>query len=160
MILLLYGCGLRTSELRLLDISDVDLEGQEIFIRFGKGARERRIPVPDGVWSELLVYLARRNAKKGPLFRTEHHRKRISSSQICQVVREAGVRANFSMRLHPKTLRHTFATHLMDRGVDVGIISMLMGHRSPKETGVYLHVLKGKREDAVSKLYIETEADK
>lgn len=156
-ILLLYGCGLRTSELRFLDIGDVDLEKQEIFIRFGKGSRERRIPIPDGVWSELLVYLAGRSAKKGALFRTEQHRTRISQTQICQIVREAGIQAGLPKRLHPKTLRHSFATHLMDRGVDVGIISMLMGHRSPKETGVYLHVLKGKREDAVSRLSLITE---
>jgi len=158
-ILLLYGCGLRTSELRFLDIGDIDLERQELFVRFGKGLRERRIPVPDGVWSELLAYMTGRSAKRGPLFRTERHRARISLSHICLIVREAGIKANISQPLFPRTLRHTFATHLMDRGVDMGIISMLMGHRSPKETGVYLHVLKGKREEAVSRLSLETEAE-
>jgi site-specific recombinase XerD len=51
-----------------------------------------------------------------------------------------------------KTLRHTFATHLMDRGVDLAVIASLMGHRTPAETGVYLHVLPGKTEAAVRSL--------
>jgi site-specific recombinase XerD len=52
----------------------------------------------------------------------------------------------------PKTLRHSFATHLMDRGVKLEVISELMGHRGPAETGVYLHALTGSREAAVAKL--------
>jgi integrase/recombinase XerD len=52
----------------------------------------------------------------------------------------------------PKVLRHSFATHLMDRGVDLAVIASLMGHRSPQETGVYLHVLEQNMEEAVQRL--------
>jgi site-specific recombinase XerD len=62
------------------------------------------------------------------------------------------MRAGLSRDITPKTLRHSFATHLMDRGVDLGIIASLMGHRSPQETGVYLHVLPSRKARAVTHL--------
>ncbi len=151
-VLLLYGCGFRNAELRALDVEDIDLQRQEIFVRFGKGERERRVPVPGGVWSELLVYLAERRARRGALFRTTQKHRRIAALHVCDIVRRAGIRAGIANPVFPKTLRHTFATHLIDRGVDIGVIASLMGHRSPQETGVYLHVLQGKKEDAVARL--------
>lgn len=151
-VLLLYGCGLRTFELCSLDVSDVDIERQELFIRHGKGDRERRVPVPGAVWTELLAYMAERSGKRGALFLTEIKRRRISSKLVGEVVREAARRAGLDEEVTPKTLRHTFGTHLMDRGVSLAVIASLMGHRSVQETGVYLHVLPGKREAAVTKL--------
>lgn len=151
MVLLLYGCGLRTFELTNLDVADVDIERQEIFIRHGKGDLERRVPVPGAVWTELLAYLTERG-KRGPLFQTETKHRRISAVVVGEVVREAARRTELSGDVTPKTLRHTFATHLMDGGVSLAVIASLMGHRSVKETGIYLHVLPGKKEAAVNKL--------
>jgi len=152
MVLLLYGCGLRTFELTNLDVSDVDVERQELFVRHGKGDRERRIPVPGGVWTELLAYLTERRGKRGSLFQTVLKHRRISDKLIGEVVHEAARRTELSEAVTPRTLRHTFATHLMDRGVSLAVIASLMGHRSVQETGVYLHVLPGKKETAVKKL--------
>jgi site-specific recombinase XerD len=157
-ILLLYGCGLRTSELCGLDLDDVDLERREVFVRRGKGSRERRLPVPDGLWTELLAYRAERGGKRGALFRTAAKHARYSAHEVCRVVSESVGRAKLGDGITPKTLRHTFATHLMDQGVDVAVIASLMGHRSPAETGVYLHALPGRREDAVAKLDPQIEA--
>jgi integrase/recombinase XerD len=151
-VLLLYGCGLRTAELCALDVQDVDLERHEVFVKHGKGNRQRRIPVPGGVWTELLAYLAERGGKRGPLFRTEARKKRISQKEVGQIVKSAATRAGIVGLVTAKTLRHTFATHLMDRGVDLAVIASLMGHRTPAETGVYLHVLPGKTEAAVRSL--------
>jgi site-specific recombinase XerD len=151
-ILLLYGCGLRTSELCRLDLGDIDIERREVFVRRGKGDRERKIPVPEGLWTELLAYRAERGGKRGAFFRTEAKHARVSDKCVCRVVAEASQRAQLEVRVTPKTLRHTFATHLMDQGVDVAVISSLMGHRGPAETGVYLHALPGRHEAAVSKL--------
>ena len=152
-ILLLYGCGLRANELCQLDISDVNIERQELFIRKGKGERQRHVPVPGGVWVELLAYLAeQRRGRRGPLFRTEHHKQRLTVKTLGPIVTTTVRRVGIEWHVTPKTLRHTFGTHLMDRGVDVGVISMLMGHRSPGETGVYLHVLPGRKEQAVDRL--------
>jgi integrase len=135
-------------------VGDVIIERQEIFVRKGKGERQRYVPVPGAVWVELLAYLAERGGKRGPLFKTEIKGRRVRAVNVGSIVGEAGRRAGLAYRLTPKVLRHTFGTHLMDRGVDVGIISTLMGHRSPSETGVYLHVLPGKKERAMNEIRI------
>lgn len=151
MVLLLYGCGLRTSELCGLDIAHVDRERRELIVAKAKNDRPRTVPIPAGVYTELLAYLAERG-KRGPLFRTAKRARRIGSHDVCEVVAAAARRAGLEGAITPKALRHSFATHLMDRGVDLAIIASLMGHRSPHETGVYLHVLPGRREAAVRKL--------
>lgn len=151
MILLLYGCGLRTAELCALDVADVIRERQELTVRKAKGDRPRVIPIPDGVYSELLAYLLE-HGKRGALFRTAHLARRIRSVDVCQVVADAAHRAELPSSITARTLRHSFATHLMDRGVDLAVIASLMGHRSPQETGVYLHVLPKRAAAAVRTL--------
>jgi len=136
-------------------VSDVHIERQEIFVRKGKGGYQRYVPVPGGVWVELLAYLGERKWKRGPLLRTEAKARRLLSHGVGEIVKEATRRAGLGEWVTPKTLRHTFGSHLMDRGVDVGVISMLLGHRSPAETGVYLHVLPGKKEQAVQHLKLQ-----
>jgi integrase/recombinase XerD len=155
-LLLLYGCGLRTSELCQLDLGDVDLERQELAVRQGKGDRARRLPVPEAVWTVLLAYLAERQGRRGALLRTLAKRVRLNARQVCEVVSAAARRAGLPAEVTPKTLRHSFATHLMDRGVDLAVIASLMGHRSAQETGVYLHRLPGRAEAAVELLKRET----
>ena len=151
-LLLLYGCGLRTSELCQLDLSDVDLERQELVVRHGKGDRARRLPVPEAVWTVLLAYLAERKGRRGALVRTLEKGVRLDAGVVCEVVSAAARRAGLPATVTPKTLRHSFATHLMDRGVDLAVIASLMGHRSAHETGVYLHRLPGRAEAAVELL--------
>ena len=150
-ILLLYGCGLRTEELCALDVTSVNRERRELLVLKAKGDRPRAVPIPEAVYTELLAYLLD-HGKRGPLFRTVSRKSRLRVVHICEIVRSAACRAGLPEYVTPRTLRHSFATHLMDRGVDLAVIASLMGHRSPKETGVYLHVLPGKPEAAVSKL--------
>ena len=152
MVLLLYGCGLRTSELCALNVQDIEPQRRELRIERGKGDRQRVAPIPEKVHTELLAYLLERGGKRGPLFRTEARRRRIRSALVCDVVRRAAERAAISGWVTPKTLRHAYATHLMDRGVDLAVIAALLGHRSPTETGVYLHVLEGRSREAVDRL--------
>lgn len=151
MVLLLYGCGLRTSELCALDVSDINQERHELVVQKAKGDRPRSIPIPEGLYTELLAYLLD-YGKRGPLFRTQVRRQRISAKDVGEVVSAAAQRAGLREGITPRTLRHSFATHLMDRGVDLAIIASLMGHRSPHETGVYLHVLPQRPEAAVRRL--------
>jgi integrase/recombinase XerD len=152
LILLLYGCGFRTSELCGLDVQDVNIERQELFVKHGKGGRQRTIPVPAAVWTEVLAYLAERQPKRGPLFRTAARKTRIQQREVGEVVRAAASRAGVPGTVTPRTLRHTFGTHLMDTGVDLAVIASLMGHRSPSESSIYLHVLPGKPRAAVDTL--------
>jgi site-specific recombinase XerD len=156
MILLLYGCGLRTSELCALDVAHINREREELQILTAKGDRPRVIPIPAAVYTELLAYLLD-HGKRGALFRTSHKHKRIRSCDVCEVVSAAAKRAQLREDVTARTLRHAFATHLMDRGVDLGVIASLMGHRSPQETGVYLHVLPHRPRAAVSALDIGEE---
>jgi site-specific recombinase XerD len=151
MILLLYGCGLRTQELCGLDVADVVKERRELTVRKAKGDKPRVVPIPNGVYSELLAYLLDHH-RRGPLFRTAARSRRIRSHEVCEVVSKAASRAGLDASVTARTLRHSFATHLMDRGVDLAIIASLMGHRSPQETGVYLHVLPRRAESAVKTL--------
>jgi site-specific recombinase XerD len=92
------------------------------------------------------------HGRRGALLRTAHLARRISAQDVCDVVRDAADRAGLPTTVTARTLRHTFATHLMDRGVDLAVIASLMGHRSPQETGVYLHALPRRREEAVRRL--------
>jgi integrase/recombinase XerD len=151
-ILLLYGCGFRTSELCGLDVQDVNVERQEVFVKRGKGDRQRTIPVPAAVWTELLAYLVEEGHKRGPLLRTKAKGARIDASEVGDIVKAATAVASIPGKVTPRTLRHTFGTHLMDAGVDLMVIASLMGHRSPAETGIYLHVLPGKPREAVQTL--------
>lgn len=151
-LLVLYGCGLRTSELCALNITDVNRERGELSIRKAKGDVQRVVPIPQGVQTELWAYLLDRGGKRGALFRTEQKQRRIASKDVCKIVEQAAERAKIDWKVTPRTLRHTYATHLMDQGVDLAIISSLMGHRSPAETGVYLHVLEGRSRKAVNRL--------
>jgi integrase/recombinase XerD len=148
MILLLYGCGLRTSELCALNVSDINRERHELVVQKGKGDKPRSIPIPEALFTELLAYLLERG-KRGALFRTHFLERRITDKDVCAVVTDVATRAGLRAGVTARTLRHSFATHLMDRGVDLAIIASLMGHRSPQETGVYLHVLPHRAEAAV-----------
>jgi site-specific recombinase XerD len=153
MILLLYGCGLRTSELCALNVSDINRERHELVVQKGKGDKARSIPIPEALFTELLAYLLERG-KRGALFRTQFLERRITDKDVCAVVTDIATRAGLRAGVTARTLRHSFATHLMDRGVDLAIIASLMGHRSPQETGVYLHVLPQRPEAAVRTLPI------
>lgn len=152
-ILLLYGCGLRTSELCALDVAHVNRERQELVVLKAKGDRPRAIPVPEALYTELLAYLLE-HGKRGPLFRTSARKQRLRDKDVCEIVTAAATRAGLRAGVTPRTLRHSFATHLMDRGVDLAVIASLMGHRSPQETGVYLHVLPERPQTAVRTLSI------
>src|SRR5438477_972611 len=137
-ILLLYGCGLRTSELCALDVAHVNRERQELLILKAKGDRPRAIPIPEALYTELLAYLLE-HGRRGPLFRTSIHKRRLRTHDVCEIVAAAATRAGLQAGVTPRTLRHSFATHLMDRGVDLAVVISLMGHSSPQDTGVYVH---------------------
>jgi site-specific recombinase XerD len=152
-VLLLYGCGLRTNELCALDVTHINRERHELVVLKAKGDRPRAIPIPEVLYTELLAYLLE-HGKRGPLFRTNIRKRRLRVVDVCEVVTAAAMRAGLRDGVTPRTLRHSFATHLMDCGVDLAIIASLMGHRSPQETGVYLHVLPERPQAAVRTLPI------
>jgi site-specific recombinase XerD len=98
--------------------------------------------------------LAQKKTKRGALFLTEVKKTRIRQNDVLVAVHMASKRAGLSESIMPKTLRHSYGTHLMDAGIDLALIASLMGHKSPNESGVYLHALPGTKELAVRRVEI------
>ena len=151
-ILLLYGCGLRTKELCDLRLQDVryGTEGVAGAGRQGRPATARAV-AGDGLYRTVGVPLGTRRETRAAAADREAGQG-SSRKHICEVVCHAAEQAGIAREVTPKALRHSYATHLMDRGVDLAVIAKLMGHRSPAETGVYLHVLKDRPQRAVNRL--------
>lgn len=136
-VLLLYGCGLRTGELCGVNVQDIDREQQQILVLKGKGGHERTVPVPGGVWTELLAYLSERGWRRGALFRTVAKRRRIGAAEVAEVVRLAAAEAGVPGKVTPRVLRRSFGTHLRQAGVNEGVVARLMGHQSIRESNPY-----------------------
>lgn len=151
MILLLYGLGLRTSELCGLNGKDIDYDKQDVFIK-GKFDIERRIPIPGGVWIELISYIQENSIKRGALFKTHVKKVRIGIHDVGKVLKKYAELSELGEGVTAKTLRHTFACHLIEKKVDIAVISSLMGHKSPTETSTYLHAFEKNKKSAVSKI--------
>ena len=154
---LLYAAGLRISEALGLDREDLSLDGA--FVRvIGKGDRERLVPIGDEAidwlrrWldagrPELLGRSHVAPARGGPLFLGDRG-GRLARQQAWSVVRAAAVRAGIASKVTPHTLRHSFATHLLEGGADLRIVQELLGHASISTTQLYTH-LTGERIRAV-----------
>jgi len=135
---LLYASGLRVSELAGLDLDDVDLAQRTVRV-LGKGSKERVVPFGAHAARALDTYLRARGYEKGPLFRGRR-RDRLGVRSIFDIVRRRARAAGITRRVTPHTLRHTFATHLLDRGADLRMIQELLGHRRLSTTQRYTHV--------------------
>ena len=140
----LYGCGLRVSELVGLDVRDLLLEDEMLRV-FGKGSKERIVPVLGSAEAALKEYLASwrpelASAKKpnSAVFLNQRG-GRLSRQSVHAIVERWGRYAGIE-GLHPHTLRHSFATHLLEGGADLRIVQELLGHASISTTQLYTHV--------------------
>ena len=143
---LLYGCGLRVGEASSLDVGDVDLRRRRVRVR-GKGGKERDIPVGDPAADAVEAYLAVRGAlaeeRTTALF--VNRRGRRASPRDMRALVEQWRRAALSgRRVSPHTLRHAYATHLLEGGADIRAVQELLGHASLATTQRYTHVSKGR----------------
>jgi integrase/recombinase XerD len=137
---LLYGTGLRASELCRLTVDDVDLAEAQLYVRCGKGKKDRVVPFGERVRAALLAYLREcRPMKNGPLFLSLSGRS-LSCGHLGDIVAKAGRRAGITRPVSPHRLRHSYATHLLRNGADIRHIQLLMGHASLSSTQVYLAV--------------------
>lgn len=147
MLEVLYGCGVRASELTGLDLRDVDL--REGLLRvFGKGSKERVVPVAGQAASALADYLAHGR----PYLRTKSGARRqdpdavflnVRGGRITRVTVHSLVRAyggRVGLELHPHTLRHSFATHMLQGGADLRALQEMLGHADIATTQIYTHV--------------------
>jgi integrase/recombinase XerD len=138
----LYGAGARISEAIGLDVDDIDTH-EGVVRLFGKGSKERLVPLGSYAAQALSAYLVRGRpvlAAKGkgtPAVFLNHRGSRLSRQSAWSVMRATAERANLTGHLSPHTLRHSFATHLLDGGADVRVVQELLGHASVTTTQIY-----------------------
>jgi len=135
---LLYGCGLRISELVGLNLSDFDQAERWILVR-GKGRKERQVPYGSKAASALAAYLPERNSADPALF-LNHHGKRLSDRGARGIVKLYANLVSGDPSLHPHSLRHAYATHLLADGADLRAIQELLGHARLSTTQKYTQV--------------------
>jgi site-specific recombinase XerD len=142
-LMVLYGTGIRRTEASLLQVSDIDSERMVIHIRQGKGSRDRDVPLTPKLLEALREYW-RWKRPQVFLFPSRHRsggvEKPISDKIVWYACQRAAARAGIQKKIGPHTLRHSFATHLMEAGTDLRTIQLLMGHAHLEHTTVYLHL--------------------
>ncbi|MDP1695699.1 MAG: tyrosine-type recombinase/integrase [archaeon] len=134
-ISLLYSTGLRVSELVNLKIEDLNLTEKTGWVRRGKGAKDRMFVISESLSKELENYFK----DKGNIYVFSKD-KPLTTRNIQKIVKNARIRAGLNKRVTPHTLRHSFATHLLEQGTDIRMIQILLGHSSLNTTTVYTHV--------------------
>ena len=139
---LLYSTGARISEAVGLDIDDIDTHARSVLLR-GKGGKQRLVPVGRPAIAALDAYLVRgrpdlaRRGRGGPAIFLNARGGRLSRQSAWQVLQDAAERAGITAAVSPHTLRHSFATHLLDGGADVRVVQELLGHASVTTTQIY-----------------------
>jgi site-specific recombinase XerD len=144
-ILVLYATGMRREELVRLKTEHIASARMLIHIRQGKGKKDRDVMLSPRLLAELRDYWRSANPKpKTYLFPSKGARPNVdlpmSAKSVWDAVHEAATRAGLEKRVHPHTLRHCFATHLLESGVDLRTIQLLLGHADLKTTSRYLHL--------------------
>jgi len=143
LLILLYGTGMRRTEASRLKVSDIDSQRMVIHIHSGKGLRDRDVPLTPKLlevlrdywrWKKPRVYLF--PSKMGD----PSVEQPISDKTVWNACRAAATRAGIQKKLSPHTLRHCFATHLLEAGTDLRTIQLLMGHERLEDTTIYLHL--------------------
>jgi integrase/recombinase XerC len=142
MLELLYGCGIRNSELVGINLDHVHVKGEIILIR-GKGSKERYVPFGEAVKAALAVYLPVRQQvlleqrKSTPALLINSRGGRLTTRSVGRIIKRIAVAKGLSPDVHPHTLRHAFGTHMLEEGADLRAIQELLGHERLSTTQRY-----------------------
>lgn len=143
----LYSTGIRVTELVNLDIDDVDFIGGIIKVK-GKGSKERLVPIGDKALVSIREYLEERSkngiptnksGKKSALFLNKN-KSRISARSVRRIMNKHILRTSRKKDISPHSLRHSFATHMLNRGANLRVVQELLGHKSLSTTQIYTHI--------------------
>ena len=143
LLMVLYGTGVRRTELSLLKVADIDSKRMVIHIWQGKGSRDRDVPLSPKLLEALRQYWLWKKPRVYLFPSTEGHRGEeapMSDKVVWWAVREAARRAGVTRTIGPHTFRHSFATELLETGTDLRAIQLLMGHARLEDTTLYLHL--------------------
>ena len=163
MLELMYGCGLRVSELINLEINDIDTFNCLIHIYFGKGGKEREIPLGEYAIHYLKLYLEQRECllKKqtcNKLF-LNNHGTGISRQGFFKILKAILLGKGLNPNVSPHTLRHSFATHLINRGADLRSIQEMLGHSDISTTKIYTQVSDQKVVEDYNKYHLRSKKE-
>ncbi len=151
MIALIYACGLRRSELLNLKLNDIDGSRNMLWVRQSKGKKDRMVPLPDSLLLKLRAHYVAHKPNTY-VFEGLKPGEQYSASSLQQILARAASQSGIAKRkqvtLH--TLRHSYATHLLEAGTDLRYIQVLLGHNSSKTTEIYTHVSSQKLETITS----------
>lgn len=143
MLMTLYSTGMRRAELVRLKLSDIDSQRMVVHIRHGKGDKDRDVPLSPKLLERLREYWRWRKPRTY-LFPSRHiYQKKgdhITSKAVWHACRAAAQRAGIQKPVRPHTLRHSFATHLVESGADIQTVKLLLGHEDIRHTEIYLHL--------------------
>lgn len=139
-IKLLYSTGLRVSELTNLRLKDLSIDKKEAWVRKGKGSKDRFFKLSDLIIKDLEKYISTLKENEEFLFPGKNNT--LTSRNIQKIVRKAASKTNMQKNVSPHKLRHSFATHLLNQGVDIRMIQELLGHADLSTTQIYTHVSK------------------
>ncbi len=141
----LYACGVRLAEIAGMDLPDLDLDRQQILVR-GKGSKERWVLFGQPAATALQKYLEEGRPRlldgSTPALFLNRYGKRLSRRSIEKVVKGYAARAGLRDGVHTHTLRHSFASHMLEGEADLRVIQELLGHSSPATTQIYTHITK------------------
>lgn len=139
----LYCTGVRVSELCEIEINDVDFNKMHIYIKNGKGKKERYVLFNDNCKQRILEYLKTRKNASPYLFISENFNKGYLTRQgVWKILKGYTKKIYIDQSISPHTLRHTFATHLAEKGAGILFIKELMGHEDPRSTAIYRKLSK------------------
>lgn len=147
----LYGCGLRCGEVRSILIKDLDLDREMLLVRQGKGNKDRYVPLGKLLVKGIKNYIESVNPQTY-LFNGSEYDSRYSQRGVQWAVKELSKKAGIKKDVNVHTMRHTYATHLLEDGLDIMSIKNLLGHAHIETTMVYLHVAQSGRVNVFSPL--------
>lgn len=140
---LMYACGLRVSEATRLKTEDIDGKRMVVWVRQGKGNKDRQVPLPRRTLQSMRQYWRDCSPPQPWLFPAAAATGPISRNTLDRAIRAARQQSGIRKRVSCHTLRHSYATHLLERGVDLRSIQGLLGHANIKSTIIYLHLTQG-----------------
>ena len=137
---IMYSSGLRISEVLRLTYDDISRTNMQIYIRESKTHTSRYALLSKKALDILTEYWFKCGKPMGVLFPSQSTKRALTPSATASKLKESAIKAGLPKDIHSHCLRHSFATHLLEDGVDIRYIQTLLGHRSPKSTEIYLHI--------------------
>ncbi len=156
----LYSTGMRVSELAGLDVSDVDFSGGVVKVK-GKGKKERLLPIGSYALNAINAYMDKRNSdpslrvasrNTNALF-LNNRGGRLTERSVARMLEKYVKMAGMNTKISPHTFRHSFATHLLDRGADLRSVQELLGHANLSTTQIYTHITTERLKEVYNKAH-------